>query len=216
MKKVALIFGASSTIGGCISKELSQEYETINTYFHTPIPNAFKVDIRDFDQIDYLIKNLPRLDVLVLSSFPFIEADPFDFNSYSQTESIHTGHMRAICDAAPLLMKNNGRIVNILGQCVRNGLPAAPHYSAFFAAMHNFGKSVNGTYGKSKKISVVDVLLAAVDTREWNGISPEIKKRYEEKMSQFISPSEVAKRVAFELSCEVMATELVIDGYVLV
>lgn len=176
-------------------------------------------DIRDLDQVDKVFASITELDLLVTSAFPFLEDNPFNWAAFENAQRLFAGHVRAMHNASTL-MTNGGRMVNILGQCVRNGLPSAPHYSMFFAALHNYGKSINGNprYGKARKnpIQVLDVLIAASDTREWDGVSAAVKASYEKGMSQFIPPEEVALRVLFELGLEVMATELVVDGYVLV
>ncbi|KKT68462.1 MAG: hypothetical protein UW64_C0018G0010 [Microgenomates group bacterium GW2011_GWC1_44_37] len=222
VNKQALVFGSSSDIGRCISTELVRAgYIVTGTYFNTRGfgHKLVHCDIRDLTQVDRVFDyfSVNTLDVVVLSAFPFLENDPFDWSAFMEAQRFHAGHMRAMVNSFHAL-KRGGRIVNILGQCVRNGLPAAPHYSAFFAQMHNFAKSVNGNprYGKSDQINMLDVLLAAVDTREWNGVSQSVKAAYEQKMGKFIQPEEVARRVLFELSCQTMATELVIDGSVLV
>jgi NAD(P)-dependent dehydrogenase (short-subunit alcohol dehydrogenase family) len=219
-EKKALVIGIGSTIGKHIALQLEADgYTVYGSYCNTltPGPRNYPCDLRSQAQVDALFGRFGYLNVVVLAAFPFFEADPFDWHAFEEAQTFHTGNMRAIWQASRTL-DPGGRIVNILGQCVRNGLPSAPHYSAYFAAMHNFSKSVNGhpQYGKRGRVSMIDVLLAAVDTREWNGVSPEVKATYEARMSQFIQPAEVARRVVFELSCEVMATELVVDGYVLV
>ena len=108
---------------------------------------------------------------------------------------------------------NGGKVINILGQCVERGLPGGAFYSAAFAFLHNYGNSINGREGKAGKILICDLLLGPVDTREWNGLSEEIVLRYRTKVSQFVSPQQVAETVAFLARQEVMPSTFKLDAY---
>ncbi len=101
----------------------------------------------------------------------------------------------------------------MLGQCVDRGLPGGAFYSAAFAFLHNYGNSINAGEGKAGTISVCDLLLGPVDTREWSGLSDEVVERYKAKVSQFISPQQVADTVAFLAKQPVMPRKFVLDAY---
>lgn len=214
MKK-CLILGGGSDIGAATITALAQEFEIVWTFFATnrsDLPGkSIRCDLRDIGQVSELLNQIDSLDLLVTSSFPFLESANLDFDGYIQSERFLRSHVLILTEVGKKM--NGGKIINILGQCVERGLPGAAFYSASFAFLHNYGNSVNGREGKAGKVSICDLLLGPVDTREWSGLSEEVVFRYRTKVAQFISPRQVAETVAFLARQEVMPSTFKLDAY---
>lgn len=220
MKKVVLVVGASSDIGFEVTNELmgNGNYVVIPTYYskpHVNLPNTqLQLDLTEPQSVMNFTGQ--DWDAIVTTSFPFIEGDAHDMETFDQVQALLRGHMllfskvmeRRTGPMSPML-----RIVNILGQCVNRGIGTAAHYSAAFAYLHNWGKSVNASLGRANRVQVCDVLAGPVATRMWHGVSQETMIAYQGKVSQFNSPRAIAQRVVFELEQPVMATELLVESY---
>ena len=214
MKKKCLIIGGGSDIGRAIVNTLQNDYEIIWTYCSTIIDlpgKSMRCDLTDMEQIKELFSKIDKLDLLVTSAFPFMEYDNFDFDGYLKAETFLRGHVLAMTLAARKM--TDGKIVNILGQCVERGLPGAAFYSAAFAFLHNFGSSINGREGKMGKVAVCDLLLGPVNTREWQGVSATVVERYMSKVRDFISPQQVANTVKFLASQRILPSTFKLDAY---
>jgi NAD(P)-dependent dehydrogenase (short-subunit alcohol dehydrogenase family) len=216
MKKTCLILGGGSDIGSAIVKELASSHVVHWTSFNTK-PRADQpgihrmCDLRDVEQVRRVFEELPQMDVLVTAAFPFLESDNLDFAGYLAVEPFLRAHVLAITLAAEKM--KGGKIFNILGQCVERGLPGGAFYSGAFAFLHNYANSINGKEGKARKVSICDLLLGPVDTREWSGLSPDVVLRYKAKVAQFISPQQVAETVRFLESQEVLPSTFKLDAY---
>ena len=153
MKK-CLIFGGGSDIGAATVNALANEYEIVWTFYGTKrsdLPGkAIKCDLRDIGQVAELLDQVDSLDLLVTSSFPFLESANLDFEGYTKAEKFLRAHVLILTEVGKKM--NGGKIINILGQCVERGLPGAAFYSAAFAFLHNYGNSVNGREGKAGKV----------------------------------------------------------------
>jgi NAD(P)-dependent dehydrogenase (short-subunit alcohol dehydrogenase family) len=209
------VIGGGSDIGRAIIEQLAPEYDIVWSYCNTNVDQSglkVKCDLRDVRQITELFNYLDELDLMVTAAFPFIESENFDFDAYLQVETFQRAHVFAMTRAAQI-MNEGGKIINILGQCVDRGLPGGAFYSAAFAFLHNYGNSINAREGKAGKISVCDLLLGPVDTREWSSLSAEVVDRYKAKVSQFITPQQVAETVAFFAKQPVMPRTHVLDAY---
>src|SRR3989344_4932377 len=202
MKKNVLVLGGASDIGRAIVAEFHPDYSVFSTYFNSGdvakiLPGkVMQCDIRDLDQISHVFGEVPPLDIMVTCAFPFLEGHNLDFQEYQRAEAYLKGHVYTITLAAQKMNKG-GKIFNLLGQCVERGLPGGAHYSAAFAYLHNLGNSINAREGKSGDLSICDLLLGPVDTREWAGLSEEVIQRYKQKVVAFIQPQQVAKTVRF-------------------
>lgn len=221
MAKKCLVLGGGSDIGAAVIRELHASYDVTWTYFSSPrtaesLPGRrMKCDLRSTRSISHLFDDrggLANLDLVVTAAFPFLESDNFDFQAYLRAEEFLRGHVYAFTRVAET-MNRDGRIINMLGQCVERGLPGAAFYSAAFAFLHNYSNSINGQEGKAGKLSVCDLLLGPVDTREWDGLSPEVVARYKSRVSQFISTQQVAQTVRFLAESAVMPSTFKLDAY---
>lgn len=213
-KKNCLIIGGGSDIGSAVVRALHPDYEITWSYFNTQasLPGkSIKCDLTKLDQINNLFSQIQRIDLLVTAAFPFLECDNLDFNGYLQAELFLRGHVYAITHAAKKM--NDGKIFNILGQCVERGLPGGAFYSGAFAFLHNLGNSINAREGKAGKISVCDLLLGPVDTREWSGLSEEVVNRYKQKVRDFINPEQVAETIKFLASQKILPSTFKLDAY---
>ena len=219
MTKNVLVLGGASDIGRAIITEFHPDYDVVSTYFNSTdvartLPGkALRCDIRDLKQIDYVFEQFKDgLDLLITSAFPFLEGDNLDFQGYLEAELFLRGHVYTITKAAKIMTKG-GKIFNILGQCVERGLPGGAFYSASFAYLHNLGNSINAKEGKTGKISVCDLLLGPVNTREWNNLSDEVVNRYKEKVVGFIEPKQIAETVRFLAEQTITPSTFKLDAY---
>ncbi|MDO8669550.1 MAG: hypothetical protein Q7K65_04620 [Candidatus Buchananbacteria bacterium] len=214
--KNCLVIGGGSDIGAAIVRELDLDYNVLWTFCHTErkdLPGKrFFCDMTNEKSIGELFQAIDDLDLVVMAAFPFMEGDSFDFQAYLDAEAFLRGHIFALTYAADCLL-DKGRIINILGQCVERGLPGAAFYSAAFAFLHNWGNSVNGSEGKAGGMCVCDLLLGPVNTREWDGLSPEVVERYKAKVRNFIEPQQVAETVKFLAAQAVMPSTFKLDAY---
>ena len=215
-KKTVLIIGAGSTIGQAVAQTMTEAgHNVICTHFHTEIKQggAIRCDLRDFEQVKVLFDVLPKqIDILVTAAIPYLEASALDFEGYMAIRPFLDAHVYIMIEAAKRM--RNGKIFNMLGQYVDRGLPSGPFYSGAFAFLHNLGHSLNAREGKQRKVSVLDLLLGPVETREWDGLSAEVVAEYRSKVSQFVPPQLVADTVRFWSEQPVMPTKLVLDaGY---
>jgi len=215
MKKTCLVIGGGSDIGAEIVKILDKDYNVTWSYFNTfrseSPGESVKCDLRDTEQIDYLFSQVENLDLLITASFPFLECDNFDYQGYLEAEAFLRGHVYAIIEAKKRM--ENGKIFNILGQCVERGLPGGAFYSGAFAFLHNWGNSINGREGKSGKAAVCNLLMGPVNTREWDGLSEEVVNRYKEQVADFIDPKEIAETIKFLASKKTLPSTYKWDGY---
>ncbi len=219
MNKTCLVVGAGSDIGAAVVVEMaSAGYDVIGTYCHThhkSLPcKLVQLDLVSDPKAWSIQSELPKqLDIVVTSSFPFIESTSFDDTAFERANTFLRGHMNLLCMLRPR-MSAGGTIFNMLGQCVERGLSGAPFYSAAFAFMHNWGNSVNSLEGKSKTgISVCNFLLGPVDTRAWDEVSSDIKKKYKEKVRAFVSAKEVAQHVSHFAAMEIKPSTFKLDSY---
>lgn len=217
MQKKCLILGGGSDIGRAIVAEFARkDHEVFWTYWNTRVEQPGTViscDLRDTEQTREMLEMVGGgIDLLVTSSMPFLESDNLDFEGYVAIEPFLRAHVYVFTRMRDL-MNHDGRIVNMLGQCVERGLPGGAFYSAVFAFLHNLGNSINGREGKMKRLSVCDILLGPVDTREWSGLSDEVITRYRSRVAQFLSPEQVAQTVRFIAESEVMPSIFKLDAY---
>lgn len=218
MAKNVLIFGGASDIGKAIVSEFHPDYAVVSTYFNSEevaktLPGkVIRCDITNLGNIEKVFDQVPTLDLMVTSSFPFLENNNLDFLGYLRAEAYLRGHVYAFTQAAKKMNKG-GKIFNILGQCVERGLSGGAFYSAAFAYLHNYGNSINAKEGKAKELSICDILLGPVDTREWDGLSEEVVARYKQKVAGFIDPKQVARTVKFLAEEEITPSTFKLDAY---
>jgi len=216
-----LVIGAGSDIGKQIAIRLSTGNIITGTYYNSPIEagtcagNFFQCNLTSKTQICNLIHQVPyRIGLIVTAAMPFIEGDSFDYNKYLEIEAILRGHIYLLCQLKQQeKLSPDCRIINMLGQCVERGIPGAAFYSAAFAFLHNWGHSVNGKEGKAGEISVCDLLLGPVDTREWANLSTETLARYSTRVKQFLTVEDVADAVHYISNMEVMPSTFKWDSY---
>lgn len=218
-RKKVLVMGGGSDIGAAIVREFGrvpEDYSVEWTYFNTyrtDLPgNSFSCDITQVDEIKSVFDRVGGLDILVTAAFPFLLSQSKSFTDYLVIEPFLRGHVYAMTQAMQH-MRGDGRIINMLGQCVERGLPNAAFFSAAFAFLHNFGNTINAIEGKLRQVSVCDFLLGPVDTREWNGIDEEVLKRYKNKVLQFIDPNQIASMVKYFVKLPVMPSTFKLDAY---
>lgn len=215
--KHALVIGGGSDIGSAVVRALIADGWNVTwTYFNTfrdQPGTGIRCDLRDLAQVESLFCLVSELDLVVTAAIPFLEADNLDFAGYLAIEPFLRAHVYAMTVGAKSAMRPDGRIVNMLGQCVERGLPGGAFYSGAFAYLHNLGQSINGREGKAGGISVCDILLGPVDTREWNGLSADVVERYRAKVRQFITVAQVADTVRFLAGQPVMPSTFKLDAY---
>ncbi|MEY4723136.1 MAG: hypothetical protein RLZZ324_649 [Candidatus Parcubacteria bacterium] len=222
-----LVIGGGSDIGSAIVRELhAREHEVLWTYFSTERDQpgkGIRCDLTDLLQVRELFDSIGGdIRLMVTAAFPFLECGNLDFDGYDKAEAFLRGHVYATTRFGNAWRMREGKIINLLGQCVERGLPGGAFYSAAFAFLHNYGNSINAREAKAhrgdaidraKNLAVCDLLLGPVDTREWSGLSKEVVGRYEAKVSRFIAPEQVARTVAFLSEQDVMPSTFKLDAY---
>ena len=216
MKKKALIIGGGSDMGSAIIKRLSSEYEVSYTYRtcrdYLPDGDQHRLDITHTEEIAALFERIGPLDLVATASFPYINTSLDSFDDYLMMEPYLRGYV-AIFAQSKKHLKKGGLLVNLLGQSADYGLPSAPHYGASFAYLDNLAKSYNARYGRTGEMNVFNLQLGPVETSLWAGVSKDERKYFEDRVSSFIEPSEVAELVYNIAQMKVVPTKLVLDGY---
>ena len=219
MGKRVLVFGGGSDIGSAIVNKFAAEgHEAFWTYHSTKRDQpgkAISCDLTAPDQLEIdgvFRKAEGELDLVVTAAFPFIQSSSLDFKRYLEAESFLRGHVYIMIKSAERLVRD-GRIINMLGQSVERGLPGGAFYAASFAFLHNFGNSLNAKEGKEGRLSVCDLLLGPVETREWMGLSPEVIGRYRSRVAKFITVGQVADTVMFLSQAPVMPSTFKLDAF---
>jgi len=217
MKKNLLLFGGSSDVGEAIIKELSNDYNiyaTRNTgKIFSKVKQTFLCNLRKLKDIKEVVKNVPSLDAVVFSTYPEILNDAKDFNGYLKTETLLRGYMYAMTEVINEKLKKGGKIINILGQSANNGLPDAPFMGMGLAAIHNYSKSVNATYGRKGDFAIYDILMGPMNTKMWDRIPGKITKDWRDNSKEFVNPNIPAKYVKQILENSIGPTEIIIDGF---
>ena len=216
--KTLLVAGSSSDIGTEVVFEgMERGWSTIGTFYSTlgQAHEIYLCDLSDDDSIRSFFKKLGnrRIDAVVMSSFPFLTADPMNIDHSKQALALLDGHIQFMIKASERLVEG-GRIINILGQCTNSGLVEAPHYSAAFSYMDNWSKSVNShpDYGRKGKLWITNLLLALVETREIAGMTEEVKKGYAKSMTRLIQDTEVAQQVWSLIESPYPISSVMMDG----
>lgn len=216
--KTLLVAGSSSDIGTQVVFEgMDRGWSTIGTHFSTlgQGHRVYPCDLSDDVSIDLFFTQLGKrkIDAVVMSSFPFLTADPMNIDQANQALKLLAGHIRFMSLATQRLVED-GRIINILGQCVNSGLVEASHYSAAFAYMNNWAAAVNShpEYGKKGKVWISGLLLALVNTRELKGMTEEDKSRYWGSMVRIIEATDVAHQVWSLIESPYPITSVMMDG----
>ena len=115
MKKKCLVIGGGSDIGASIVCALYPEYDITWSYFLTErsLPGRrIKCDLTKEESIRDMFSKIEKLDLLVTSSFPFLEGGNLDYEGYLEAEAFLRGHVLAMTLAADKM--ENGRIINII------------------------------------------------------------------------------------------------------
>ena len=218
-EKRALVFGGGSDLGSAtVNRLIESGWQVHWTYHESNKPQAgerTRIDLRvqqDLEEFFCKIEGGEKFDLVVTSSFPFLESPNSDFLGYVKAEAFLRSHVYIMTEGRRILSEQ-GRIINILGQCVERGLPGAAFYSASLSFLHNLGHSINGKEGKERGISVCDILLGPAETREWDGLSEEIVDRYRDRVKEFITPDQVAETIQFIAQSRVMPSTFKLDGY---
>lgn len=219
--KDILILGGSSDIGSKIIDLLKKDQWNITATFNSTkkqdtSSNWKKTDITKIKEIDSLYSSLDNLDAVIFSAMPEITTDIDDIRGFKKDVLPYLeGYIRAYTNTVQKL-KQNGKIITLSGQSVRNGLPEAPYMAANFAFINNLNKSLS-TGKNPKNIQTCDLLLGPVNTKMWSRIDDKIKNSYFDEQSPekyFLEPVEVAKKVIYLLEQDRMQQEILFDkGY---
>ena len=207
-EKIALITGASGSIGHGISKcfaeegtklaladlrseELSSLKEDLKCY--SVEIECFSIDVKledsckkltqdvfeKFGNIDILVNNAGVLGSSDLSlGMPLGDITGSDWN---ETYQVNTRGVFFLCKSVIEYMKlsNSGRIINIASRAAFDGREFIPHYAASKAAVVSFSQSLAKELA-SKRITVNSVCPGLVWSDMWKKLSPLYKKKMPE------------------------------------
>jgi NAD(P)-dependent dehydrogenase (short-subunit alcohol dehydrogenase family) len=218
--KEALIIGGTGDIGSAVIDELKKDYNITFTYCNnqekakqvegTCYQFDFSMNIKN--ALNDMVEKIGDLDVLVTAAFPFMMADAFDINGYEKIEPYLRSYL-SINSLAAKKMNDDGKLINIIGSSANLGSGKAPYSAACYAFIDNWAKGANASYGKNGGVQVCNLLLGPVETKRWNGLSEELRAKYDSDVREFLKPTDVAKYVRNIVDSPIVPTSIVIDSF---
>jgi NAD(P)-dependent dehydrogenase (short-subunit alcohol dehydrogenase family) len=218
--KDALVIGGSGDIGSAVIDELKKDYNINFTYCKNQKRSdeiegkAYQFDFsrNTKNVLNSFISKIDNLDVLVTAAFPFMMADAFKLEGYEKIEPYLRSYL-TINTLAAQKMKENGKLINIIGSSANFGSGKAPYSAACYAFIDNWAKGANATYGKKGGVQVCNLLLGPVETKRWGGLSEELRAKYNSDIREFLQPADVAKYVRNIIDSSIVPTSIVIDSF---
>ena len=209
--KIALVTGSSRGIGRAIAERFTQEgAQVITTYHQTPVAGAVPLDASDRASVTKVLADIVarygRLDILV-NNAGFLEQKPFETITDEEWDHTLAVNLKSIFittqEAAPLLRKSKGSIINLSSVGGQTGGIKAPHYAAAKAGVISFTRSTAKLLAPEVRVNAIapgfirtDIYKDIVSrTPESEIIAPIPLKRVGE-------PEEVAAAAVFLASSE--------------
>src|ERR1700758_623970 len=170
--RVALVTGGASGIGAATVERLQAGGADVHIF---DLANG--EDVRDSAQVDAVIDQLPRLDILVCSAGvagDSIHTEDISDDEWNRVLSINLNGVFYTNRAAVRKMKPSGygRIVNIASIAGKEGNPMAAAYSASKAAVIGATKSIGKDLAETG-VLVNCIAPAVIQTRMLDDVSEE-------------------------------------------
>jgi len=234
-EKVVLITGASGGIGKAIAKKFAEAQAKVALNDIAPAEEALKsfsqeigakyflADVSKLEEVEKMVENLQkefgRLDVLVNNAGITQDRTLAKMTKEEWQRVIDidlTGVFNCSKAALPLIIANQGKIVNISSLVGQRGNFGQTNYAAAKAGIIGFTKALCKEVGRFG-VTVNAIAPGFIETRLTENLPPELKETIKKftPLGRFGKPEEVASLVFFLASEEanfITGTVVNIDG----
>jgi len=234
-EKVVLITGASGGIGKAIAKKFAEAQAKVALNDIAPAEEALKsfsqeigakyflADVSKLEEVEKMVENLQkefgRLDVLVNNAGITQDRTLAKMTKEEWQKVIDidlTGVFNCSKAALPLIIANQGKIVNISSLVGQRGNFGQTNYAAAKAGIIGFTKALCKEVGRFG-VTVNAIAPGFIETRLTENLPPELKETIKKftPLGRFGKPEEVASLVFFLASEEanfITGTVVNIDG----
>ncbi len=220
--KVVLITGASGGMGRAIAQkfaeagakvalnDIAQAEESLKTITQELGGRYFLADVSKLDEVEKMIQDIQkefgRLDVLVNNAGITQDRTLAKMTKEEWQKVIDvdlTGVFNCSKASLPLLIANQGKIVNISSLVGQRGNFGQTNYAAAKAGIIGFTKALTKEVGRFG-VTVNAIAPGFIETRLTENLPPEMKETIKKftPLGRFGKPEEVASLVAFLASEE--------------
>jgi len=233
--KVILITGASGGIGKAIAKkfaaagakialnDIALAEEALKSFSQETGGKYFLADVSKLEEVEKMVeaiqKEFGRLDVLVNNAGITQDKTLAKMTKEEWQKVIDidlTGVFNCTKAALPLIIANQGKIVNISSLVGQRGNFGQTNYAAAKAGIIGFTKALSKEVGRFG-VTVNAIAPGFIETRLTENLSPELKETIKKftPLGRFGKPEEVANLIFFLASEEanfITGTVVNIDG----
>ena len=220
--KVVLITGASGGMGWAIAKkfaeagakvalnDIAQAEESLKTITQELGGRYFLADVSKFEEVEKMVQDIQkefgRLDILVNNAGITQDRTLAKMTKEEWQRVIDidlTGVFNCSKAALPLIIANQGKIVNISSLVGQRGNFGQVNYAAAKAGIIGFTKALTKEVGRFG-VTVNAVAPGFIETRLTENLPPELKETIKKftPLGRFGKPEEVASLVVFLASEE--------------
>jgi len=220
--KVVLITGASGGMGRAIAQkfagaqakvalnDIAQAEEALKTISQELGGKYFLADVSKFEEVEKMVQDIQkefgRLDVLVNNAGITQDRTLAKMTKEEWQKVIDidlTGVFNCSKASLPLLIANQGKIVNISSLVGQRGNFGQTNYAAAKAGIIGFTKALTKEVGRFG-VTVNAIAPGFIETRLTENLPPEMKETIKKftPLGRFGKPEEVASLVAFLASEE--------------
>ena len=233
--KVVLITGASGGIGKTIAKkfaeaqakialnDIAEAQEALKSFSQEIGGKYFLADVSKLEEVEKMVQDIQkefgRLDVLVNNAGITQDRTLAKMTKEEWQKVIDidlTGVFNCSKAALPLIIANQGKIVNISSLVGQRGNFGQTNYAAAKAGIIGFTKALSKEVGRFG-VTVNAIAPGFIETRLTENLPPELKETIKKftPLGRFGKPEEVASLVFFLASKEanfITGTVVNIDG----
>ena len=220
--KVVLITGASGGMGKAIAKkfaeagakvalnDIAQAEESLKTITQELGGRYFLADVSKFEEVEKMVQDIQkefgRLDILVNNAGITQDRTLAKMTKEEWQRVIDidlTGVFNCSKAALPLIIANQGKIVNISSLVGQRGNFGQVNYAAAKAGIIGFTKALTKEVGRFG-VTVNAIAPGFIETRLTENLPPELKETIKKftPLGRFGKPEEVASLVVFLASEE--------------
>jgi len=234
-EKVVLITGASGGIGKTIAKkfaeaqakialnDIAEAQEALKSFSQEIGGKYFLADVSKLEEVEKMVQDIQkefgRLDVLVNNAGITQDRTLAKMTKEEWQKVIDidlTGVFNCSKAALPLIIANQGKIVNISSLVGQRGNFGQTNYAAAKAGIIGFTKALSKEVGRFG-VTVNAIAPGFIETRLTENLPPELKETIKKftPLGRFGKPEEVASLVFFLASQEanfITGTVVNIDG----
>jgi len=234
-EKVVLITGASGGIGKAMAKkfaeaqakialnDIAEAQEALKSFSQEIGGKYFLADVSKLEEVEKMVQDIQkefgRLDVLVNNAGITQDRTLAKMTNEEWQKVIDidlTGVFNCSKAALPLIIANQGKIVNISSLVGQRGNFGQTNYAAAKAGIIGFTKALSKEVGRFG-VTVNAIAPGFIETRLTENLPPELKETIKKftPLGRFGKPEEVASLVFFLASQEanfITGTVVNIDG----